>query len=85
MDVGDGIERKMAALAAYRSQFVRPRGGPATPLNVAGFLARVKARAAALGAIAGCDYAESFQLGYPLVVRDPAALLAAARAGGARS
>jgi bacillithiol biosynthesis deacetylase BshB1 len=85
VDVGMAIERKMAALAAYRSQFVRRRGGPGTPINAPGFLARVRARAAALGAVAGCDYAEGFQIAYPLVVRDPVALWANAKPGGWRS
>jgi len=85
VDVGAAIERKMTALAAYRSQFVRGRKGTRTPLNAPGFLARVRARAAALGAVAGCDYAEGFQIAYPLVVRDPVAVFRATGAGGRKS
>ena len=71
VDVSATIGHKMRALAAYKSQFVRGRGGPATPLNAAGFLARVKARAQAAGLEVDAAYGEAFLLDRPLKARDP--------------
>jgi N-acetylglucosamine malate deacetylase 1 len=71
IDVSATIGQKMKALAAYKSQFVRRRGGPATPLNVAGFLARVRARAEAAGLEVEARFGEAFLLDRPLKARDP--------------
>jgi LmbE family N-acetylglucosaminyl deacetylase len=80
VDVTATIAHKMQALAAYRSQFVRAGSGPATPLNAPGFLARVEARAAAQGIVAGLAYAEGFLVDRPFVAGDPLAPFAAAGA-----
>ncbi len=71
IDVSATIGHKMHALAAYKSQFVRRRGGPATPLNAAGFLARVRARAEAAGLEVEAAFGEAFLLDRPLKARDP--------------
>jgi N-acetylglucosamine malate deacetylase 1 len=76
VDIHGAIQQKLEALAAYRTQFVRRRGGPATPLNVPGFLDRVRARAAAQGIAAGLEHAEAFMIDRPIVARDPAPLFA---------
>lgn len=75
IDVSAAIDRKMAALACYSSQFMRVRGGPATPLNAEGFLDRVRARAAACGIELGVGYAEPFFPDRPLLASDPLRLL----------
>ena len=80
VDVGTAIERKMAALAAYRSQFVRQRGGLPPRSTRPGSTRPSAGAGGGAGAVAGCDYAEGFQIAYPLVVRDPVELWAAARA-----
>ena len=71
VDVSATIDQKMAALACYASQFTRAAGGPATPLNAAGFLERVRARAAASGIELGLAYAEPFFPDRPLAATDP--------------
>lgn len=78
IDVSTTMDRKMAALACYASQFVRAAGGPATPLNAAGFLEQVRARAAACGIELGLAYAEPFFPDRSLAATDPFALLALA-------
>ncbi len=75
VDVSATIERKMAALAAYTSQFVRAAGTAATPLNAEGFLERVMARAATAGLDLGIAFGEPFFLDRPLAVDDPLRLL----------
>jgi bacillithiol biosynthesis deacetylase BshB1 len=78
VDVSATIDRKMAALACYASQFLRAPAGPATLLNAPGFLERVRARAAACGIELGLAHAEPFFPDRPLVASDPLKLLALA-------
>ncbi len=78
VDVSATIERKMEALAAHASQFVRAPGGPATAINAAGFLEQVRARAAAAGLELGIAHGEPFLLDRPLRVADPLVLAGAA-------
>lgn len=78
IDVSPTIDRKMAALACYASQFLRAPGSPATPLNAAGFLERVRARAAACGIELGLGHAEAFFPDRPLAAADPFHFLATA-------
>jgi N-acetylglucosamine malate deacetylase 1 len=67
VDVTDAHERKMEALAAYRSQFDRESGEVATPINQ-GFLEGVEARDRALGHASGFRYAEGFATRKPYEV-----------------
>jgi len=65
VDVSDVYEQKLAAIAAYRSQFDEARLAP--------LLHRVRARDANDGARAGFDYGELFTLPHPVPLRDPVA------------
>ncbi len=65
VDVSDVYEKKVAAIAAYRSQFDEQR--------LARLLHRVRARDANDGARCGFEYGELFALPHPLPLRDPAA------------
>jgi bacillithiol biosynthesis deacetylase BshB1 len=71
VDVSRNLERKMAVLACYTSQFVRLAGDPATPLNEEGFLDRVRARAALAGLQVGVRHGEAFMSEQPLSAVDP--------------
>ncbi len=82
VDISAVIDRKMAVLACYTSQFIRVRGGLVTPLNAPGFLERVKARAAAVGIDRGIEHGEPFFLDRPLTTTDPLRLLALTAPGG---
>jgi bacillithiol biosynthesis deacetylase BshB1 len=71
IDVSATLDRKMAALGCYASQFMRAPGAAATPLNAEGFLERVRARAVACGIELGVAAAEPFFPDRPLVAVDP--------------
>jgi bacillithiol biosynthesis deacetylase BshB1 len=66
VDISAVWERKLAALAAYRSQFSSEASGPETAISRPGFLRAVEARAAWFGAMIGADYGEPFHLPGPV-------------------
>jgi bacillithiol biosynthesis deacetylase BshB1 len=67
VDVTDCYDEKIAALSAYRSQFITGQGTVATPLNQ-GYIERVEARDRILGQKRMLTYAEGFVSKLPLVV-----------------
>ncbi|MDQ0889108.1 bacillithiol biosynthesis deacetylase BshB1 [Paenibacillus sp. V4I9] len=67
VDVTDCYDEKIAALSAYRSQFITGQGTVATPLNQ-GYIERVEARDRVLGQKRLLTYAEGFVSKLPLVV-----------------
>ncbi|MDQ0898359.1 bacillithiol biosynthesis deacetylase BshB1 [Paenibacillus sp. V4I7] len=67
VDVTDCYDEKIAALSAYRSQFITGQGTVATPLNQ-GYIERVEARDRILGQKRMLSYAEGFVSKLPLVV-----------------
>lgn len=67
VDVTDCYDEKIAALSAYRSQFITAQGTVATPLNQ-GYIERVEARDRILGQKRMLTYAEGFVSKLPLVV-----------------
>lgn len=70
VDVGAQMEARRAAIAAYRSQFVRVTESVPTPINEPDFLERIEARLREWGARAGVEFAEGF-LGRALPAVDP--------------
>jgi bacillithiol biosynthesis deacetylase BshB1 len=75
VDVTAGWERKLAALAEYRSQLHQP-GSPARdepPTKVASpeFRAAIEGRARHFGLLIGAEFGEPFWSPMPLAVRDP--------------
>lgn len=71
VDVSGAYPRKEAALAAYRSQFLRETGGEVpTPINDPAFLRRIRARDARWGASIGAEYGEGLLMREPLGVDD---------------
>lgn len=67
IDVTDVYDKKMAALRAYRSQFVTGTDTVATPLNQ-GYVERVEARDRVMGQKRLLTYAEGFVSKLPLVI-----------------
>lgn len=67
VDVTNTYDKKMAALRAYRSQFVTGIGTVATPLNQ-GYVERVEARDRVMGQKRQLTYAEGFVSKLPLVI-----------------
>ncbi|KQX68726.1 MULTISPECIES: bacillithiol biosynthesis deacetylase BshB1 [unclassified Paenibacillus] len=67
VDVTDCYDEKIAALSAYRSQFISGQGSVATPLNQ-GYIERVEARDRLFGQKRLLTYAEGFVSKLPLVV-----------------
>lgn len=67
VDVTDCYDEKIAALSAYRPQFITGQGTVATPLNQ-GYIERVEARDRILGQKRMLTYAEGFVSKLPLVV-----------------
>ena len=80
VDVTSVWERRMAALAAHRSQLGAGQG-PATYLTQPDFLAEVESRARVFGAAIGVRYGEGYRTRGPLGVTDARALLSGAHAG----
>ncbi len=75
VDVSAVWERRVAALAAHRSQ-LDPAAGPSTYLTAPGFLGEVEARARLWGASIGARYGEGYRTRGPLALTDARALLA---------
>jgi bacillithiol biosynthesis deacetylase BshB1 len=67
VDVTDTYDKKMAALRAYRSQFITGTNNVATPLNQ-GYVERVEARDRIMGQKRQLTYAEGFVSKLPLVI-----------------
>jgi LmbE family N-acetylglucosaminyl deacetylase len=63
IDTSDVIERKLAAISAYRSQF--------PPARLERLLHRIRANDAAEGGRAGFEYGELFALPHPIPLSDP--------------
>lgn len=61
VDISSSIEAKMAAVAAYKSQFFDPKSkAPETPISSKNFMDSVRYRAADLGRLVHTAYAEGF-------------------------
>ncbi len=61
VDVSNVIEKKVAAILAYKSQFYNPKSNePTTPISDKNFLDSVTYRAKDLGRLVGVAYAEGF-------------------------
>jgi len=75
IDICDTFATKMDSIRAHRTQFEAFDGAKDTPLNRAGFLGVVEARALAAGNRIGVRYGESFKLLNPIDVEDPAILI----------
>lgn len=74
VDAGAGWERKLAALAEYRSQLHQEDGddrGPATKVASREFRAAVEGRARHYGMMIGVEFGEPFLSRLPLSVSDP--------------
>jgi bacillithiol biosynthesis deacetylase BshB1 len=66
LDVSGVWERRLAAVAAFESQFGRSGGDPATELSHGGFLELVAARASHYGALVGVERGEPYRSLGPL-------------------
>jgi len=82
VDVTPAWERKMASLAAYRSQLYQPgqssearRDEPVTKVSTEGFWRAVEGRARHFGTLIGAELGEPFASRLPLAVADPMTLL----------
>jgi bacillithiol biosynthesis deacetylase BshB1 len=80
VDVSAVWERRVAALAAHRSQ-LDPAAGPSTYLTHPDFLGEVEARARVWGAAIGARYGEGYRTRGPLALSDARAQLAPVLAG----
>lgn len=67
VDISAYIERKIAALQCYKSQFEKTEQSVETPLT-AGYIETVIARERVFGKEAGAKYAEGFKVKKPLIV-----------------
>ena len=81
VDITPVWERRVAALAAHRSQLAGG-AGPSTYLTSPDFPAEVEARARVFGAAIGVRFGEGFRSRGPLGVSDARALLTGGHAGG---
>ncbi|EIJ83279.1 bacillithiol biosynthesis deacetylase BshB1 [Bacillus methanolicus] len=67
IDISDFIDKKMAALHAYESQFVKSNESFETPL-VNGYIEAVEARERMFGKEAGVAFAEGFKTARPILI-----------------
>jgi N-acetylglucosamine malate deacetylase 1 len=71
VNVSDGWKIKMRAIAAYKSQFHKPRTQePRTFISEKGFLAMIEARGKHFGALIGAAYGEAFVTKQPPRIDD---------------
>jgi len=71
VDITPYIERKLAAILAYKTQFYDPKAtGPKTPISGKDFIDFLKGRWAQFGRNIGVDYAEGFNVDRPIGVQD---------------
>ncbi|WP_066369846.1 bacillithiol biosynthesis deacetylase BshB1 [Neobacillus fumarioli] len=68
INISEFIDRKIAALKAYKSQFVQTDDSVATPL-VNGYIESVVARERMFGKLVNVDYAEGFKTKVPIVLQ----------------
>jgi N-acetylglucosamine malate deacetylase 1 len=66
VDISDHYRRKMEAILAYSSQFVRQEKGVETPLNLPTYLAMIQGRDQWWGYQIGCAYGEALISPQPL-------------------
>ncbi|KON87255.1 deacetylase [Sporosarcina globispora] len=67
IDITSFMDKKIAGLESYQSQFTRSTGSFDTPL-VNGYIESVEARESLFGKQAGIQYAEGFKVNKPLMV-----------------
>jgi bacillithiol biosynthesis deacetylase BshB1 len=67
VDISSFIDKKIASLEAYESQFVKSPESYETPL-VNGYIETVQARESLFGKQAGVQYAEGFKVNKPLLL-----------------
>lgn len=61
VDISDGIDKKIEAVKAYKSQFFNPSNTePQTPISSSNFMESISYRARNFGRIIGVEYAEGF-------------------------
>lgn len=61
VDISNTIEKKIASVKAYRTQFYDPKSNePETPISSSNFMESISYRARNFGRIIGVDYAEGF-------------------------
>jgi bacillithiol biosynthesis deacetylase BshB1 len=71
VDITPFIEKKMEAIAAFKSQFYNPDSNePESPISVKNFLDVVKGKMSVFGRDAGFDYAEGFTVERSIGVKD---------------
>jgi len=80
VDISPVWKRRVAAVAAHRTQF-DAAAGPPTYLTAPDFLAEVEARARTFGAAIGMPYGEGYRCRGPAAVIDARTLLGGGRAG----
>jgi LmbE family N-acetylglucosaminyl deacetylase len=83
VDVSTVWERRMAAVLAYRSQFLAEEDESPTALSRPDFKRFLEARAIYFGAMIGAAYGEAFYLPGPLPLRQMPGLSGAPPAAGA--
>jgi bacillithiol biosynthesis deacetylase BshB1 len=82
VDVSSVWDRKMAAVAAFRSQFQPDGGGFQTAISRPDFLRFIEARAIVFGAMIGAAYGEAFYLPGPVPLGELPGLTGPAPARG---
>ena len=71
VDISDYVERKIAVLSTYKSQFFDPDSSePETPISGENFFNFLKGRWAGYGRAIGVDYGEGFLVERPLGIKD---------------
>ena len=75
VDVTGFVERKLAAIRCYKSQFTRLEPGPKTPISAPDFEEDLRASMRHYGRCAGARYAEPFAMDGPPALPDPVAAL----------
>lgn len=79
VDITDHVERKLAAIRCYESQFTREAEGPKTAISAPTFLEDLRASWRHHGVGAGALYAEPFAMDGAPTLPDPVAALCAER------
>lgn len=71
VDISAYVERKLAAIQAYETQFYQPgKEGPKTPISGKDFIDFLKGRWAQFGRTIGVDYAEGFTVDRAIGIDD---------------
>jgi len=70
VDISSVWDRKVAAVAAYESQFDSTREGPATPISQPGFMQLIESRTIWFGKMVGASYGEPFFMPGPVPMRE---------------